>query len=102
MGKGQLRERCQPERSEVLWPSCVPPAVTLIEWWHRRNMGPSKNRKPAPNRSLANVDAWSIRILVILQGMAIIAAILAGSSLKEIGAISEGWLKVLELVARAG
>ena len=65
-------------------------------------MGPSKKLRPPAKRELAKVDAWSIRILVILQGIAIISAILAGSSLKEIGAISEGWVKILELVARAG
>lgn len=65
-------------------------------------MGPSKKLRPPAKRELAKVDAWSIRILLILQAAAIISAILAGSSLKELGAISEGWIKILELVARAG
>ena len=90
------------ERSEVLCRSCASPAPNLSLLPDTRNMGPSKKVPRPPKRPLANVDAWSIRLLVILQAIAVIAALLAGSSLKEIGAISEGTLKILELLARAG
>lgn len=101
-GEGAAPGEVEPERSEVLCPSCGPPALKLIDVVQSRNMGPSKKVPRPPKRPLANVDAWSIRLLVILQAIAVIAALLAGSSLKEIGAISEGTLKILELLARAG
>jgi hypothetical protein len=51
---------------------------------------------------MAKSDAWTIRIVVILQGIAVISGLLMGSSFKELGAISEMWIKILELLARAG
>lgn len=102
MGKGQLRERCQSERSEVLRRSCAHPAVTLIHTRHSRNMGPPKHSQQSSGSPLAKADAWGIRIVLVLQGIAVIAALLAGSSIENVTAILEGFLKVLELVARAG
>jgi len=49
---------------------------------------------------MANIDAWSIRLIVLLQGIAVITGLLAGSSLKELAGLSEGFLKLLELLAR--
>ena len=88
------------ERSELLCASCGSPAVKLIDLGQSRNMGPPKHSQEPTGNPLAKVDAWAIRLVVLLQGIAVIAAILAGNSIDDARAILEGFLKVLELVAR--
>jgi hypothetical protein len=63
-------------------------------------MGPPKHSQPPPKFPIAKVDAWGIRLVLLLQGIAVIIALLAGSSIENVTAILEGFLKVLELVAR--
>jgi len=75
--------------------------LKLIDVGQSRNMGPPKHSQPPAKPPLAKADAWAIRLVLLLQGIALVTALLAGKSLEELSAISEMWIKILELVARA-
>lgn len=48
----------------------------------------------------ANVDRWSIRAVILLQGIVVILGILAGTTLEQSSQIAQAFLKLLEIVTR--
>ena len=60
----------------------------------------TRNTRTSSPRRLSTVDKWSLRAVVILQGIAIILGIIAGTQLENSTAVLEGFLKILELVTR--
>jgi hypothetical protein len=64
-------------------------------------MGPSKKHRPPADNRMGKVDTWSLRIIMILQLVAVIAGLIAGRTIEHGAAVTDSFLKILELVARA-
>jgi hypothetical protein len=64
-------------------------------------MGPSKKQKPPGNSHMGKVDTWSLRIIMILQLVAVIAGLIAGKTIEHGAAVTDSFLKMLELIARS-
>jgi len=64
-------------------------------------MGPSKKHRQTGDSRMGKVDTWSLRIIMILQLVAVIAGLLAGRTIEHGAAVTESFLKMVELIARA-